>query len=459
MSNLPEKVKNNLAFIVEQAGLVDTLASTGRSGEKAQLDLSLSELALFALMTADALENTKDRSNFLLYDEIARRLRDIALLCMDAQECGDAAALPALLHRIRAKADALAELAGLPKYEPPAETGLVPVSVSVPAPKKQTSALALHREVDPSERLRAEVHALRELLASLVLERDNLVNVELRDIEAAYLRELGGLEAEAYQAECEVRILKAKLEQMQARLNREKPVQEEEIDDNIRARYEEYKRIYEEFVKKIFEAAAYHQKREKQRKQAPDAAQESNRGDQTHQETHDNTGNETPPDAPDSDAPDSALEESEEQELRRLYRRIVKALHPDLHPNQDEAAKNLLKRAIVAYKEFDLTTLREIAAMLDGDAPENSECALDALRKEKARLLELIRVIRAEIRNIKSRYPYTMKDLLDNPVRLAEEKEKLTARIDRARRAAEIYQGRIEEILKNGRTDPATERT
>jgi hypothetical protein len=382
MSNQPEKVKNNLAFIVEQAGLVDTLASTGRSGEKAQLDLSLSELSLITLMTADALENTKDRSDFLLYDEIARRLRDIALLCMDAQECGDAAALPALLHSIRAKADALAELAGLPKYEPPAETGLVPVPVSVPAPKKQTSALALHREVDPSERLRAEVHALRELLASLVLERDNLVNVELRDIEAAYLRELGGLEAEAYQAECEVRILKAKLEQMQARLNREKPVQEEEIDDNIRAQYEEFKRIYEEFVKKIFEAA------------------------------------------------------------------IVKALQPDLHPNQDEAAKELLKRAIVAYKEFDLTTLREIAAMLDGDAPENGECALDTLRKEKARLLELIRGIRAEIRNIKSRYPYTMKDLIDNPVRLAEEKEKLTARIDRARRAAEIYQGRIEEILK-----------
>ena len=120
---------------------------------------------------------------------------------------------------------------------------------------------------------------------------------------------------------------------------------------------------------------------------------------------------------------------------------------------------DLLKRAIVAYKEFDLTTLREIAAMLDGDAPENGECALDTLRKEKARLLELIRGIRAEIRNIKSRYPYTMKDLLDNPVRLAKEKEKLTARIDRARRAAEIYQGRIEEILKNGRTDPATEGT
>lgn len=442
--------------------MVDEAASAGMTGanEASQLDLALSELSLIALMTADALEGTRDRRDFLLYDEIARRLREIAFLSMDAQETDNAAHWQAVLHALGEQAASLAELTGLPKYQPPAETGLVPVSVSVPAPKKQTSALALHREVDPSERLQAEVRALRDLLASLVLERDNLVNVELRDIEAAYLRELGGLEAEAYQAECNARILKAKLEQMQARLNREKPVQEEEIDETIRAQYEEYKRIYEEYVKKIFEAAAYRQKREKQRKQAKNAAQESGRGDKTQQETGGDTGKETPPNTPASDAHDSALEESEEQEMRRLYRRIVKALHPDLHPNQDEAAKELLKRTIVAYKEFDLMTLREIAAMLDRDTPENSECELDALRKEKTRLLKLIRGVRTEIRSIKSRYPYTMKDLLNNPARLAEEKAKLTARIDRAKRAAERYQGRIEEILKNhGRTDPATEGT
>ena len=458
MPNLPEKMKNSLALLIEQAGMVDAAASADMTGanEASQLDLALSELSLIALMTADALEGTRDRRDFLLYDEIARRLREIAFLSMDAQETDNAAHWQAVLHALGEQAASLAELTGLPKYQPPAETGLVPV----PAAKTRESALILQTEDDGTERLRAEVRALRELLASLVLERDNLVNIELRDIEAAYLRELGGLEAEAYQAECDARILKAKLEQMQARLNREEPVRETEIDDTIRAQYEEYRRIYEEFVKKIFEAAAYRQKREKQRKQAKNAAQESGRGEKTQQETGGDTGKETPPNAPASDAHDSALEESEEQELRRLYRRIVKALHPDLLPDQDEASKDLLKRAIVAYKEFDLTTLREIAAMLDRDTPENSECELDALRKEKARLLELIRVIRAEIRNIKSRYPYTMKDLLDNPVRLAEEKAKLTARIDRAKRAAERYQGRIEEILKNhGRTDPATEGT
>lgn len=77
MSNLPEKLKSNLAFIVEQAGQVDMFASTAQTDSTAtsQLDLALSELSLIALMTADALEGTRDRTDFLMYNELARRLR------------------------------------------------------------------------------------------------------------------------------------------------------------------------------------------------------------------------------------------------------------------------------------------------------------------------------------------------------------------------------------------------
>lgn len=108
--------------------------------------------------------------------QIARRLREIAFLSMDAQETDNAAHWQAVLHALGEQAASLAELTGLPKYQPPAETGLVPV----PAAKTRESALILQMEDDGTERLRAEVRALRELLASLVLERDNLVNIELR---------------------------------------------------------------------------------------------------------------------------------------------------------------------------------------------------------------------------------------------------------------------------------------
>ena len=302
---------------------------------------------------------------------------------------------------------------------------------------------------DDEEKLRAEIRALREILASLVLERDNLINVVLRDIEATYMRELGGLEAEAYQAECEVRILKARLEMMQASVNREEPIKEKEINENIRQQYEAYQKVYEEFVHRIFEANTYSQRRAKQKEKTNKTGkQEGSKEDPTNSSSFDSSTTVTA----------EEVNETEEQELKRLYRKIVKAMHPDLHPNQDEPTKELFKKAIVAYKDFDLKTLREIAAMLDGEIPDNTESLLEALQKEKARLLELIRGIRTEIRTVKSRYPYTKKALLDDPVQLASEKEKLSIRIGNAKRAAEIYQVKIDEITrKYGRSDSSSE--
>ena len=125
---------------------------------------------------------------------------------------------------------------------------------------------------------------------------------------------------------------------------------------------------------------------------------------------------------------------------------IVKAMHPDLHPDQDEATKDLFKRAIRAYKEFDLKTLRELAAMLACENTEDVENIVEELLKERKRLLELIRGIRADIRTVKSRYPYTLKAILDDPVRLAEKKQSLKQRIEKAERAADVYRRRIKEM-------------
>ena len=91
-------------------------------------------------------------------------------------------------------------------------------------------------------------------------------------------------------------------------------------------------------------------------------------------------------------------------------------MHPDLHPNQDEATKDLFKRAIQAYKDGDLKTLTEIASMIAGDNQANAENVIEELLREKARILTLIRNIRAEVHIIKTRYPYSKKQILDDPI-------------------------------------------
>ena len=104
-----------------------------------------------------------------------------------------------------------------------------------------------------------------------------------------------------------------------------------------------------------------------------------------------------------------------------------------------------------------MQTLEEIAQIIDGEEPENEEDLLMALLKEKERLLSLIRGIRTQITLILSRYPFTKKELLNDPVQLKAEQDKLKVRLARAKDRAEVYRKKIEELEDDGRADHKTE--
>ena len=76
----------------------------------------------------------------------------------------------------------------------------------------------------------------------------------------------------------------------------------------------------------------------------------------------------------------------------------------------------------------------------------SAEDKIELLVQEKARILTMIRTIRAEIRIVKTRFPYTKKEILDDPEKLAVEKEKLNSRLSQVQQAANIYKTRIAEM-------------
>ena len=91
------------------------------------------------------------------------------------------------------------------------------------------------------EGLRASIEELRNELANQVLERDQLLYVTCRNIEMAYMLEIGGLEYRAYELECAVERLKRKMELLQAQKNRQEQIDlaaVEEILDMQLARYQ-----------------------------------------------------------------------------------------------------------------------------------------------------------------------------------------------------------------------------
>lgn len=413
-----------------------------------QIAFYSAEMALLSLAASDEVDAAGDSTEKMLRHEVASALRQIAIHFLNVQEWESTESIRAYFSTISKYCATIRKVVELPPEEEPTETEtsdlqLMPVIEQVDSAAMEL--IAIHHESDNQyEKLKAEIQALREILAALVFERDHLIHVVCKEIESDYMRELGTIEAEIYHAECEVRYLQRKLEMIQASVNRREEVKTETIDEDLRAQYEEYQKIYEEFVRRIMEAAEFQSRRKKNAKSAKksDSSEKSAKAEQPKETT--------------TDVPKEA--DSEEKLLKKLYRQIVKAMHPDLHPNQDEATRELFKRAILAYKDGDLKTLNEIAGTIGSAASAAAEDKIESLLQEKARILTMIRTIRAEIKIVKTRFPYTKKETLDDPEKLAAEKKKLNSRLRQVQQAASIYKSRIAEMEgKYGRSDYKTE--
>lgn len=255
------------------------------------------------------------------------------------------------------------------------------------------------------ERLKSEVEKLRTELSMLVLERDELLLVESKNIETAYMLSIGALEYKAFEIECAVLRMKRKAELIQAKKNRQEKVVLSKIEKLLDIVFAEYQAKLNERIEKM------------------NAAIERSHG--------------------------RLLSDEETRELKSLYRAVVKALHPDLHPDLSAAKMQLFQNAVAAYGNGDLDGLRIIAAMVAEPAPfYDGPDATAQLTKEKERLSTLLRKVKDRIAEIKSEYPYTMKPIVKSPEKTEARKAELQEYIARLRETLAAYTAKIDEMLR-----------
>ena len=166
------------------------------------------------------------------------------------------------------------------------------------------------------EQLKLEVEKLHTELSMLLLERDELLYVECKNIEMIYMLKLGGLECRVFEVQCAMLRMKRKLELIQARRNRQERIDMEKIESVLDFEFTEFQKKLDEQLAKM--NAAIDRSRAK------------------------------------------VLSEEESKELKRLYRRVIKALHPDLNPDLSDEKKELFFKAVRAYESGDLHMLRII---------------------------------------------------------------------------------------------------
>lgn len=251
--------------------------------------------------------------------------------------------------------------------------------------------------------LKEEIEKLHTELSMLLLERDELVFVECKNIEMRYMLTLGALEYKAFELHCVRLRLMRKLDLIQAKKNRQEKVSIKAIEKILDEEFEEYREKLNEQVEKM------------------NVSLKRSKGE--------------------------FLTKEETKEIKALYRTVVKALHPDLNPDVSEVQIKLFQNAVEAYEEGDLITLRIINEMVaEPLAFQKSESEPAVLMKEKERLTEMLDSIKKQIAEIKSSYPYNLISILQSETLIAEKKAELEEIIKDFKEAVDYYNVRIKEI-------------
>ena len=305
-------------------------------------------------------------------------------------------------------------------------------------------------------RLKQEIAALRAEIITLAAERDDLVTHVCRDLKAQYDSRIGVLEWQVLTAKVRVQVLRRTVEILQAARNRGEMEDPLEAAAGAQAEYQPFEEDLRRKADDIRRAKAYRQSaEEKERAWQQEREQQKQRRTQTDAKAGESAAaDDTPPNdsaaaGPQSAAPDEAeAYTSRSDELKKLYRRIVKRLHPDVNSDQTEAERHLFREATEAYQNDDLDRLREIAAMLDDGIEdyENTPEDIAKMRQLRDELKERRDALRSEIEEIKSSFPYTLKEFLEDDDAVAARQQELAQQLAACEEQAEKLQERIKKM-------------
>lgn len=257
--------------------------------------------------------------------------------------------------------------------------------------------------IDPEYlKLTEEIKKLKQDVANLYEEKDELIYHTCRNIEAEYMSKIGVLEYKAYEYQCKLLRLKRKIELYQIKINRQEVPSEEEIEKTLDTEYKKYE--------------------EKLKQMSNDIQNALNRK---------NYG---------------ILTEKDSEELKRIYRKLIKKLHPDLNKENSEKNKKLLLQVTNAYENGDLETLKNLELLTDEilEKEESETKEIDQLIIDKEKYQNVLKNILETIKKIKESFPYNKIEFLKNDKLIQKRKDELNIEIEQYKK---VYV-EFEKILK-----------
>ncbi|HWR39205.1 MAG TPA: hypothetical protein VN611_06870 [Patescibacteria group bacterium] len=232
--------------------------------------------------------------------------------------------------------------------------------------------LAVLRE--PLEEQLAEYKALQRELARLLTEKDHMVKNIGPQMEAELELKLGVLQFEAESLDCDIRLLKRKLDMILAHYKSagECPGEEslDEFDTQLEMEFATQRGFTQSRFEKIVSARLL---------------------------------------------VDSVLSEEERQRMIKVYRRLAKRLHPTINPDLTPEYKSVWEYISNAYRNGELEELETLATLLKSlpgevtGVPDLAQPEATALLQSRiVKMRSTRRQVREQIRNMKRAHPYRL---------------------------------------------------
>ena len=219
------------------------------------------------------------------------------------------------------------------------------------------------------EALKHYCELLRERLLRLVLEKDELVNTIVPNIEAEYQLRIGFLMYEKFCLQTEINRSKRSIEIIQTAVNRGDSVSQDSVETVLALEFREWEDRLKEHLRSIETARAIEKSR---------------------------------------------LSLKESRKITDLYRKLVKKLHPDINPELYALNKALWDQAQEAYIKNDTEGLESLWLIAQGIVGNSGDTmtSLEQLQQREDALRKSIEDTKVLIDTITSRHPYILKDKL-----------------------------------------------
>lgn len=247
-----------------------------------------------------------------------------------------------------------------------------------------------------------EVNELKETIADLTVEKDMLIHYVCRDLEIDYMLKIGALEYKLFIAQNKVERAKRKLELIEAKLSKKKPVDLEKIEAKLNREFKAKDKLEKDMLADIDYAIEI-----------------------------------------------SALEMIDYdivEEMNIEYFKLQKIYNPELDFSVSLEKAKIYKKIEKYYQKCNYKKLKKLAKDYEDEIFQDE---ISNLRLLKEKYLGIIKEKQREIRKIKNTFPYNQKVILKNEILCSRKKENINTTIIETNTELKKIEKKISAKLKN----------